>query len=529
MAIKQSFVILPKDGLFALTSSVDGAKLMAMAQGMAQNTKLLTSIRMEGKDHNVKVLDSAAEHGAKLIEMDATAGADLARRQVEGDFRIFENKIYRPMSIRANDIRPTRSLTDGTAPTALCAAPPMPVGVAVTAEAVPSQGLMKIPFTVTDAKSGKPIEGATVMTFQNQAEGKGTTGVTDANGQCTNPWLKSLTTIEQLCVMPSSSNPTNWGYYAAAVPLQASFALAIEQVDPAYADCTRFYFPKSEFDPASGVTVGVIDTGVSAESALNLVGGANTVAGEDPADYGSNGDPHGTHVAGLVGARGLRQGNAPGVALRSYRVFGSGGGGATSFAIIKAVVTGVSDGCDVLNMSLGVDGEDLPLHEAIEHARGHGVLVVAAGNNSHGGPVGSPACYPESIGVSAIGRIDSMPAHAQPVSHITDIRGTDPNCFFADFSCVGPSLGLSGPGVGVISTIPGNLYGQMSGTSMACPLIAGFAANLLANTPHILLAHRDRARSDALCRALLAAAKSLGLAADEQGRGIPWVELRPQV
>ncbi len=518
MAGKQNFVILPKEGLFEPPPHTFGARLAAMARSLVQKVRPMTSIRMEGRNHPVKLLDAAGENGAKLVEMDADAGADLVRRQAKGDFRIFENKIYRTMSVTADDLRPKHPLTPPPA-----ASTPAAATTAAT-PATPIPGLIQVPFTITDAKTGKPVEGASVMLFADYAASKGSPpGTTDANGQCSVAWLKTMTTIPQVLVMAPEDAPTNWGYFTAAVPLQASFALALETVDPPYPDCARFYYPAPAFDPASGVTVGVIDTGVTAQPALNLVGGINTVAGEDPTDYASNGDPHGTHVAGLVGAKGPMQGNAPGVALRSYRVFGTGGGGATSFAIIKAVVAGVADGCDVLNMSLGVDGEDPPLQEAIKHADAHGVLVVAAGNNNNGGPVGSPACYPETIGVSAIGEAGCMPANSQPQAHVTTTRGTDPNCFLADFSCVGPQLKLVGPGVGVVSTLPGNQYGQLSGTSMASPLVAGFAASLLAKSPKILSAKRDGARTTALGKALLAAAKPLGLTPDQEGRGLPAV------
>ena len=500
MAGKKSFLILPREGFVSAKSAGRaGARSTAPA-------KAITAIRMEGKTHKVKVLDSAHERGAKLVEMDADAGADLARRQAEGDVRVFENKIYRPMAIGIDDVRPTAPPTAST-------------GTGGAAPTIPPPD-MHIGFTVTDSSTGAAVQGATVMVFLDQAQGKGVTAVTDSRGQCSTPWYRRLATIEQLWVMPPSP-PVYWGSYAKAVPLQDSFALAIDPVEADYPDCARVYYPEPKYDPKSGVTVGIVDTGVAAEPVLNLVGGCNTVTGEDPGDYGSNGDPHGTHVAGLVGASGPKKGNAPGVALRSYRVFASGGQGATSFAIVKAVMTAVSDGCDVINMSLGVGGADPPLREAIEHARQNGVLVVAAGNNNGGGPVGSPACYRESVGVSAVGQTGCLPPHSQAEAHVTDTRGTDPNCFFADFSCVGDSLKLSGPGVGVVSTVPGGGYGQMSGTSMASPLMAGYAASLLSRSPKILSAKRGQSRSKALEKALLSAAKSLGLARNQQGFGLP--------
>ncbi|MEP3784729.1 MAG: S8 family serine peptidase [Ascidiaceihabitans sp.] len=251
------------------------------------------------------------------------------------------------------------------------------------------------------------------------------------------------------------------------------------------------------------------------------MGGLNCVKDEDPNDFQSNGDPHGTHVAGLVGANGPMKGTAPSVNLMSYRVFAKDGSGATNFAILKAVAHAVENGCDFLNMSLGVDGDDPALAEAITHARNEGSLVLAAGNNSHGGDVGSPSNYADCIGISAVRRTDVLPVNAQAQQDITASRGTSPDTFFAAFSCIGNSLNITGPGVGVVSTVPGG-YGQLSGTSMACPTITGFAAQLLASNPTLMKADRTRKRSDEMAKILMENAQNLGLPADQQGRGLPF-------
>lgn len=501
MNTAKRFLLLPPEQAY-VTSEVSRR---ALTETSSNSSEPINRVCVGEQEHSVKVID-IAESGTSLIEMDADVGSDLARRQPIGGYRIFENKIYQPMAISVGNVRPT-----------------MPVAQGSMLEAAAE--VIHVPFALTDLATGKPVPGATVMLFADKTAGKGSTGITDANGRCSVPWLRNMATIQQLWVMPPNP-PTFWGHYAASVELRDEFALNVTPVDPAYLDSARYYWARTGFDTGLGITVGIVDTGVAAEPSLNVVGGANTVAGENPTEFGCNGDPHGTHVAGLVGAHGPMTGNAPGVALRSYRVFGSGGAGATSFAIIKGIEAAVADGCDVINLSLGVEGDDPPLHVAIRHARDRGVLVVAAGNNNYGGPVGSPACYAETIGVSAVGRLSCIPVGAQPMAHVTATRGSDEDCFFADFSCVGSELKLSAPGVGVISTVPGG-YGQMSGTSMASPLLAGQAARLLASTPHILHAARDRARSDALEAALLDAAETLGLVANQQGRGLPNRNVNP--
>lgn len=261
---------------------------------------------------------------------------------------------------------------------------------------------------------------------------------------------------------------------------------------------------------------------------LTVNGGLNTVLGENPTDFGDNGGHHGTHVAGIIAARGTAptgiRGVAPGVTLRSYRVFGKHvegeEDGASNFSIAKALDAAVSDGCDLINLSLGGGPPDDAIRSAIADARSAGVVAIIAAGNDDRSPVSFPAADARAVAVSALGRKGTFPAGTEPSGDVAAPFGTDKKNFVAAFTNVGPEIDLIGPGVGVISTVPGG-HAIMSGTSMACPAVAGMAARLLAADAAVLAMPRDQARSDEIAKLVLQAASNLGFGVTFQGNGLP--------
>lgn len=255
-----------------------------------------------------------------------------------------------------------------------------------------------------------------------------------------------------------------------------------------------------------------------------MSGGENTVTGENAGDFTDNGEGHGTHVAGIIAARGGPpdgiRGVAPGVTLRSYRVFGKGAEGASNFAIAKAIDHAVADGCDLINMSLGGGPKDEATHSAIADARAKGSLVIVAAGNDGRQPVSFPASDSLTLAVSALGRQGTFPDDTTETGDVSPPPGKDKKNFIAEFSNVGPEILLTGPGVGIISTFPGNTFAVLDGTSMACPAVTGAAARLLSTQPDLLAQTRDASRSDAMAQAVLNAAKTLGFPATLEGRGL---------
>ena len=235
-----------------------------------------------------------------------------------------------------------------------------------------------------------------------------------------------------------------------------------------------------------GIKVAVVDTGIDythPDISPNYRGGISFVPTEtDPKDY----NRHGTHVAGTIAAADNGTGVigiAPSAYLYAVKVLSSGGSGNWSW-LIAGIAWCVRTRIHVLNMSLGGASAPEALGAVCDFAWRNGlILVAAAGNN--GGNVGFPAKYPSVIAVSAIDSADVI----------------------APFSSRGPEVELCAPGVNIMSTLPGNTYGALSGTSMASPHVAGGAA--LALSTH-RWAPSGTAHNVAIRRLLAATVDNLG-------------------
>jgi subtilisin len=125
-----------------------------------------------------------------------------------------------------------------------------------------------------------------------------------------------------------------------------------------------------------------------------------------------------------------------------------------------------------------------------------------------------------AIGISAMGRKGTFPKGSVESGDVRVPYGTDRAEFIAAFSNIGSEIDLTGPGVGVISTVPGG-HATMSGTSMACPGVTGAAARTLSSRKEILEMPRDQARSDAMANALLTSGALRGFGGEYEGHGLP--------
>jgi subtilisin len=217
----------------------------------------------------------------------------------------------------------------------------------------------------------------------------------------------------------------------------------------------------------SGIKVAVIDSGVDTshpDLTVNYVGGYDFVNDDDDPmdDYG-----HGTHVAGTIGAEDNGAGVvgvAPEVDLYALKVLSSRGSGYYS-DVVAALQWAVDNDIEVTNNSYGSSaGPGSTVKAAFDSAEAAGIInVCAAGNSGNSAGTGDkviyPARYESCIAVAATNQADSR----------------------VSFSSTGPDVELAAPGLSVYSTLLGGGYGNMSGTSMASPHVAGAAALLIAD------------------------------------------------
>lgn len=223
----------------------------------------------------------------------------------------------------------------------------------------------------------------------------------------------------------------------------------------------------SNYDPlykGNGQLVYVLDSGVSSghpDLAGRHIMGPSFINGESDSEDGHS---HGSHCAGTVA--GSKYGAAPQATVVGVKVLSARGSG-TLWGIIKGVEWSTKDAASrgvtgVISMSLGGKsgtGKDKYISEAAKSM----VVVVAAGNSADDARYYSPA---------------RNGGNARKGGCIT-VGSTTKRDQMSGFSNYGRNVDIFAPGSDIKSHKFSSGYTTMSGTSMACPLVAGVMAQLL--------------------------------------------------
>lgn len=258
-----------------------------------------------------------------------------------------------------------------------------------------------------------------------------------------------------------------------------------------------------------GIRVAVLDTGFDlTHPDFNGRGvvSKSFIEGETAQDEHS----HGTHCIGTSLGPAMprtmpRYGIATDAEVYAGKVLSNSGSG-TDGAVLAGINWAIASGCRVISMSLGTATREGDRHSEVFEAAAQRalaakcIIIAAAGNESNRrnniiNPVGHPANCPS---IMAVGAVDSE-------MRIADFstRGT---------SDAGGKVDIVAPGVDVYSSVPPGTYKKMSGTSMACPHVAGLAALYIEAHP--------TATPKEIWQLMVRDAKKLTLDAADMGAGL---------
>ncbi len=178
---------------------------------------------------------------------------------------------------------------------------------------------------------------------------------------------------------------------------------------------------------------------------------------------------HGSHVSGIVasssGPLNYTLSALPPVRVMSLKFLNGVGEGTTADAI-SAIYYAIENGAKVLNNSWGGSIYSTALHQAVSFSYERDTVFVAAAGNEGVNTDNTPL-YPSSLDVPNVISVGASSDTSRAI--------------FSNFGA--ETVDIFAPGAGIYSTLPGNTYGNLSGTSMSAPFISALAALMFVEAP----------------------------------------------
>jgi subtilisin family serine protease len=202
------------------------------------------------------------------------------------------------------------------------------------------------------------------------------------------------------------------------------------------------------------IIVAVIDTGIDPEHQSIK---SNLWTSPENDSFGEHKDNvgHGTHVSGIITSI---YNNVSIMALK-YSDFAD---------TLRAIRYAIDHGADIINYSGGGKGYSAEEFTLFKEAESRGIILVAAAGND-GEDIGRDPYYPAAYGLT----------------NIISVAAADHDGALIKESNYGAGVDIAAPGLDIFSSMPGNKYGLLSGTSQAAAFVSGAVALIKANSPEL--------------------------------------------
>ena len=277
----------------------------------------------------------------------------------------------------------------------------------------------------------------------------------------------------------------------------------------------------------TAVTVAVIDTGVQLDHpdlvnrlAPNSTWGkclsaCTAYSASNSSTFPSDGDGHGTHVAGIIAAQTDNGIGVAGVAgdrpvlIMPVQVLDANGNGTTD-GVAAGIAWAVAKGAKVINLSLGGDQNTQAVNSAIDAAYSAGALVVVSAGNCGGFNYLANGCHSQNEKDYPAAYADAGSNGNGKLIPVAAIDSTNTVASYSTQQTYVATNGMAAPGTSILSTyLPSkgdaSGYGYESGTSMASPHVAGAAAVIWTTFPSLT---REQVRTALRSSVLVTAAAS---------------------